>query len=171
MTQLSAKKAEDIAERAIQICGFTQISRDSKDFADLRYMRQSSQKPHDFLLFVKDNTGELVTIRIEVKKTDSNTVMLNDTAPVGNYFLVRCNKRSRRLDCMLLSELECMLLYDTAAVAEYGGHVKTMRKMYKKLGFGLYSCTRTNYYLKWKEIKAWKALLLLSMSMVLHMMK
>ena len=82
------KKSGNIAEKEVE-----------KMFKNLclYYDKVSSQKPSDFRN-VRNNSSDKNGINIEVKKTDGNRVIFNDTCPCKDiYYIIFCTKNKKIL--------------------------------------------------------------------------
>ena len=92
-TQQSESQSITIIKAILCRWRFTEISRKQKDDSNIfkpgTFYINSSQKPNDFIIKLNND----LIIELEVKKTNSNVVILNDTAPFHTDYIIICSKK------------------------------------------------------------------------------
>ena len=92
-TQQSERQSIKIIKEILKRWKFIEINRKQKYndnvFKSKTFYINSSQKPNDFIIKLNND----LIIKIEVKKTNSNRVILNDTLPFQTDYIIFCSKK------------------------------------------------------------------------------
>ena len=164
-TQKSEENTIAAVYLALTECGFTEVPRselprkkrgeDLKQYIDRvlepdQFVQASSQSPYDFRMKLRN--GEVLLA--EVKKTDKDKIMLNDTLPYADAAYVIFQTETKEIKCTTGQELIRMEVGsdEYEDVVHYQAMNLCQRDVFKNLNPYLTSCNRMNFTVSIKTL-------------------